>query len=358
MARRIALEDGATEVFVWVDDGYQRSGVRGLQGKVGANPVFRDREVMTLLLRRDFLPLPGETPCLAFLRAHSLSLFPRLLRQSPCHRWARCRSRQVAARRDTPLRPVWRYRWDKSRRDCTATADCGVCARRQWQYFGDPRVLRCTWEGVPVAYDRVTGDTGFMGKDGPRRYREARHRDILTPVPVPPAVAPFPALYRVAPESARTEGGGLPRRAEHRTPSGTAAVPDPARLEHLCFGAPMLWPRWPAIPESCSCAGGPGQTPEGRPGRGHAQAADPPQRGDEGPDALADTPDYARDLTCNTVAVRSRCVTHGRVRITHVGHMACSREAARQPGFLSCLQATHPKLSTLLIEWRLRVCRW
>ena len=36
--------------------------------------------------------------------------------------------------------------------------------------------------------------------------------------------------------------------------------------------------------------GGPGQTSKGRPGRGHAQVAGPPQRGHARPDPLADTP--------------------------------------------------------------------
>lgn len=79
-------------MFVWVDDGYQCHGVRWLQGKAGAKPVFRDREVMTLLLLRDFLSF---TQFLAFLRAHYLSLFPQLLSQSQFHRRARRLSRLV-----------------------------------------------------------------------------------------------------------------------------------------------------------------------------------------------------------------------------------------------------------------------
>ena len=48
------------------------------------------------------------------------------------------------------------------------------------------------------------------------------------------------------------------------------------------------------------------QTQKGRPDRRHAQVADPPQRNHARPDALADTPSgYARDLTCNTVAVKA-----------------------------------------------------
>ncbi len=34
--RSMALEERATVVFVWGDDGYQRSGVRGIPGQVGA----------------------------------------------------------------------------------------------------------------------------------------------------------------------------------------------------------------------------------------------------------------------------------------------------------------------------------
>ena len=143
MALRIASENRATVVCVWVDNGYQRSGVRGLQGQVGAKLVFRDHEVMTRLLRRDFLPFPGETPCLAFLRAHDLSLFPQRLCQSPCHRHARSLSWRVEELRrhgiqalgatsaslylrDTQPLPVWGYRRDQSHRAFKATADYGV----------------------------------------------------------------------------------------------------------------------------------------------------------------------------------------------------------------------------------------
>ena len=150
MAHSIAFEDLATVVFVWVDDGYQGHGVRWLQSKVGAKPVFSDSEVMTLLLWMDFLPFPGETLCLAFLRANYLSLFPWLLSQSQFHRRARSLSRLVEELRrhwtqalgatraslyllyTKPL-PVLGYKRDKSRRDFTATADYGVCARRHWK---------------------------------------------------------------------------------------------------------------------------------------------------------------------------------------------------------------------------------
>ena len=220
MAHSITFEDRATVVLVWVDDWYPCHGVRCLEGKVGAKPVFRDSEVMTLLLLMDFLPFPGETQFLAFLRANYLSLLPRLLSQSQFHRRARSLSRLVEERRrhgaralgatcatlylrDTKPLPVVGYKRDKSRSDFTATADYGVCASRHLKYFGYQRVLLCTWEGVPAAYDlvpastdervagdqvldclwqaQIIGDKGFMGEDWQRLYRETRPVDILTP---------------------------------------------------------------------------------------------------------------------------------------------------------------------------------
>ncbi len=129
---------------------------------------------MTRLLWRDFLPFPGETPCLAFLWAHDLPLFPRLLRQSQFHRRARSLSRRVEERRqhwtqelgatcaslyvrDTQPLPVVGYRRDKSRRDFTATADYGVCARRPLKVLWLPTGSRCPWEDVLVAHDLGVG---------------------------------------------------------------------------------------------------------------------------------------------------------------------------------------------------------
>ena len=44
------ISDLLTIIFVLVDDWYQAYGKKLLAGKVGKNPVFRDSEVMTLVL--------------------------------------------------------------------------------------------------------------------------------------------------------------------------------------------------------------------------------------------------------------------------------------------------------------------
>ena len=204
MAHSIAFEDRATVVFVWGDDGYQRYGVSWLQGKVGAKLVFRDREVMTLLLWMDFLPFPGETRFLAFLRANYLSLFPSCSARvsstgapGVCHNWWK-NCGDTGPRRWGPRAPssicgIPSYcRWwgtGGTRAGVISQRPwITVCARRHLQYFGYKLVLRCTGEGVPMAYDRlwdglwqapIIGNQGFMGEDGPRRYRETRHREHL-----------------------------------------------------------------------------------------------------------------------------------------------------------------------------------
>ncbi len=90
----------ATVVYVLVDDGYQA------QGQRGAKPVFGDSEGITLLLWMDVLPFPGENPCLGFLRAPYLPLFPRLLDPSQCKRRARSLRLRMEA-----LRRHWTAQW-------------------------------------------------------------------------------------------------------------------------------------------------------------------------------------------------------------------------------------------------------
>ncbi len=220
MARSISFEDLATVVFVWVDDWYQAYGVQRIRGQVGAKPAFSDSEVITLLLLMDFLPFPGETQFLAFLRANFLPLFPRLLSQSQFHRRAQRLTPLVEARRqhwvyplgatqaglyllDTKPLPLLGYKRRKDRSDFAATADYGVCVSRHMKYFGYKLVMLCTREGTPVTYDlvaastdervaadqvldrlwqaQVIGDKGFIGEDWQRLYRETRGLQFLTP---------------------------------------------------------------------------------------------------------------------------------------------------------------------------------
>jgi hypothetical protein len=56
----IPLEGLLTILYVLVDDWYLTEGWHYLKGKVGAKPVFRYSEVITLVLTRDFLPFPSE----------------------------------------------------------------------------------------------------------------------------------------------------------------------------------------------------------------------------------------------------------------------------------------------------------
>ena len=85
----IPFEELCTIVYVLVDDWYLAHGKKLLKGKRGKKPVFSDSEVITLLLLMDFLPHPGETQFLRFIRANYLALFPELLSQSQFNRRVR-----------------------------------------------------------------------------------------------------------------------------------------------------------------------------------------------------------------------------------------------------------------------------
>lgn len=56
----ITITDLLTTVFVVVDDWYQAYGYKFLNGKAGKKPVFKDSEVITLMLTHDFIPYPAE----------------------------------------------------------------------------------------------------------------------------------------------------------------------------------------------------------------------------------------------------------------------------------------------------------
>ncbi len=156
----IPFVDLATVVYVLVDDWYQKHGVRLLKGKPGAKPVFSDSEVITLLLLMDFLPFPGETQFLGFIRANYLDLFPKLLDQSQFNRRARALRLLVEELRrhwvellgatlatqflvDTKPIPVteprldWvSYKRNKKHSNFAGSAAYGVCASRNLKYFG------------------------------------------------------------------------------------------------------------------------------------------------------------------------------------------------------------------------------
>lgn len=174
--RSITFSDLMTNIFVLVDDWYQVDGNRYLQGKPGSKPVFSDSEVITLMLTMDFVPFPGETQFLGFIRANYLDLFPQLLNQSQFNRRARGLHLVVEQLRrhwlgqlgvtaetqfllDTKPVPVLGYKRSKRHSDFWGSADYGRCISRDLKYFGYKLVTITTLSGLPVVYDLVPANT-------------------------------------------------------------------------------------------------------------------------------------------------------------------------------------------------------
>lgn len=168
----ITFADVLTNIFVLVDDWYQVDGIHYLRGKPGSKPVFSDSEVITLMLAMDFVPFPGETQFLGFMRANYLDLFPQLLEQSQFNRRARGLRLVVEQLRrhwlvqlgvtdetqfllDTKPVPVLGYKRSKRQSDFRGSADYGVCVSRHLKYFGYKLVTLTTLSGLPVVYDLV-----------------------------------------------------------------------------------------------------------------------------------------------------------------------------------------------------------
>ena len=172
----ITFPDLLTILFVLVDDWYQAHGRKLLIGKPGAKPEFSDSEVMTLMIAQDYLPFPGETQYLGFIRAHYLSLFPKLLDQSQFNRRARALRLLVEQFRrywilrkgwhleaqfllDTKPVPVMGYKRSKKHSDFAGSAGYGRCVARNLKYFGYKLVTVSTLSGLPIAYDLVPANT-------------------------------------------------------------------------------------------------------------------------------------------------------------------------------------------------------
>jgi hypothetical protein len=176
MTISIDLESILSTIFVLVDDWHESQGKQLLKGKRGAKPNFKDSEVITLMLAMDFVPFPGETQFIGFIRANYLALFPKLLHQSQFNRRARGlrylveQLRQAWARHllvtyetdfllDTKPVPAMGYARSKQRSDFTKNATYGYCSSRKMHYFGYKLVMITTMKGVPVAYDLVSAHT-------------------------------------------------------------------------------------------------------------------------------------------------------------------------------------------------------
>jgi hypothetical protein len=179
-------------IFVLVDDWYQ-SEEKSWSGKSpGAKPEMSDSEIITLALIMDYLPFPGESQFLGFIRANYRQWFPTLLERSQFNRRLRRLEHKMEILRrtwveqlggfdadsfviDTKPIPVVSYRRSKRHSDFDGSADYGYCAARKMsarhaasqaacaiallKYFGYKLVVLSTLKGLPIAYDLVSANT-------------------------------------------------------------------------------------------------------------------------------------------------------------------------------------------------------
>src|SRR5258708_14738515 len=89
MTTSIDIVSLLTTIWVMVDDWDICKGQALLKGKPGEKPTFSDSEMMTLMLAQDFIPYPGETQYVGFIRANYRREFPHLVDQSQYNRRAR-----------------------------------------------------------------------------------------------------------------------------------------------------------------------------------------------------------------------------------------------------------------------------
>src|SRR5437762_6762124 len=208
-----------TIIYVLVDDWYQQKGYRYMEGKPGAKPEFSDSEMLTLMLAQDFIPYPGETQFVGYMRANHLSEFPQLVDQSQYNRPARGLWQVLEALRQawveglgghdqrqlllaTKPVPVVAQTRSKRRSDFAGAAAYGYCAARQLHYFGYKLVSLVTLDGLPVVYDLVPAnlderdaaqavlyrvqhcdifaDKGFIGQDWQAEVRDHSTNRIWT----------------------------------------------------------------------------------------------------------------------------------------------------------------------------------
>ena len=176
MTTSIDMVSLLTTILVLVDDWYISQGQALLQGKPGVKPEFLDSEVMTLMLAQDFIPYPGETQYLGYIRANYGREFPKLVDQSQYNRRARGLRHLVELLRrewlgelgvsdpkrlllDTKPIPALGYKRSKTHSAFAGSAGYGHCAARNFNYFGYKLVMLTTLSGLPVVYDLVAANT-------------------------------------------------------------------------------------------------------------------------------------------------------------------------------------------------------
>jgi hypothetical protein len=172
----IDFESLIITVFVLVDDWYQIEGKALKALSSGAKAEMSDSEIMTLALMMDYLPFPGETQFIGFIRANYGQWFPKLLTQSQFNRRLRKLGQTIEILRrtwvqklggenansfviDTKPIPVMGHRRSKKHSDFHGSADYGYCAARKMKYFGYKLVMISTLKGLPIAYELVSANT-------------------------------------------------------------------------------------------------------------------------------------------------------------------------------------------------------
>ena len=231
----IDLESLIITVFVLVDDWYRAEGNALKAGSPGAKPEMSNSEIITLALIMDYLPFPGETQFIGFIRANYGQWFPNLLTQSQFNRRLRKLGQMIEVLRqkwvkqlggenatsfviDTKPIPVMGYRRSKRHSDFHGSAGYGYCAARKMsarhaasqaacaiallKYFGYKLVMLSTLRGLPIAYELVSantderksvegvleivrhcdiyGDQGFIGRDWPEKIAHSTGNQIWT----------------------------------------------------------------------------------------------------------------------------------------------------------------------------------
>lgn len=215
----IDFESLIITIFVLVDDWYQIEGKALKTLSPGAKAEMSDSEIMTLALVMDYLPFPGETQFIGFVRANYGQWFPNLLSQSQFNRRLRRLGQMLETLRrnwvqqlggenadsfvvDTKPIPVMGYRRSKRHSDFYGSAGYGYCAARKMKYFGYKLVMLCTLKGLPVAYELVSantderksvegvletvrncdvyGDKGFIGQDWQQQIASSTGNRIWT----------------------------------------------------------------------------------------------------------------------------------------------------------------------------------
>ena len=215
----IDFETLIVTIFVLVDDWYQQEG-KTLKGKSpGAKAEMSDSEIITLAIMMDYLPFPGETQFIGFIRANYGKWFPDLLDQSQFNRRLRKLGQMLESLRrkwvkqlggtnalrlviDPKPIPVMGYRRSKRHSDFEGSANYGYCAARKMKYFGYKLVMLSTIDGIPIAYDLVSantderqaaegvlalvdgcdiyGDKGFIGQDWQQQITDLTGNRIWT----------------------------------------------------------------------------------------------------------------------------------------------------------------------------------